>query len=352
MSRPIKVKKGTTLAQLHTRMLKVMSLLSADAFEFFTHDPEEPGPPWRLLPRSLTVDDAVARTNAAGRCLLFGRMNLTPGEDLCVDDLNNARLTHLHAVKQFLGYSLPLPGGKANAEIWVRIAAALVSADRATYGGKKRRGKGHDRFNAKVAQLKAELDGGLAGASVLERYVPAAQLKAFGREALASQVMAWLQRPSGHVNEDGSFELMSKGRALALMQANLPDFGAYACGTAAKVQDEVRWNEIKWIHVPPRPPKQELEMHGMRQAEYQLLVSGEGLELQTGSALGWGVRIPFRQGLGRCHLTGWGAPSSDTLALSLMETDNWGDLAPAGLVLRMPEGAPEATCALLFYFNR
>jgi len=344
----LRVPDAARLEDLKRRMAKALAMRSADGFEFFSSDPDEVRPAWRLLPRGMGVRDAVSKATVGARCLLFGRVNVTPKEDLEADDLARARLTFQHAVKQWLGYPMAPTGGHATSAC-VKIAAALVAADKIEYGKRKKGNRA--RFNKKVTQLKHDLDGGLVGEGVLERYVPSSVLKGHDRADLAKQLLEVLGRPAGNVNENARFELLGKSRALSLMQASLPDFAAYFFGPVTEVaMEETQWREVRWERAPSRMPQGALApLEARRGKEHDLLVGHEGVELRSSEAADWSLRVPLKIGMGRWHLTGWGAFGGETLALSLFDRAS-PEQPLVGIALRTPEGVADAVPTALTCF--
>jgi len=349
-SRSLKYKANMTLEDLKKRMLKVLSLQSGQGFAFFSCEMDEERAPWRLLPSTMDVQTAASKALVGGRCLLFGRVNIMPKEDLDVDDLNKARLTFLHAVKQWLSYPLAMTESTGKSAC-LKVAAALVAADKTTYA-KKKKGKGHERWNSRVTQFKAEFEAGLTGDGVLDRYVAHNFLKDADRAELAQQILALVKNPAGNVNEDGNFELLGKSRALMLMQENLPDFDAYTFGPMREVPPgEFKWSDVKWEFKVAKPPQGGFApLEARRDMDHHLLVSNAGIELQSVDAVGWSLRLPFRGGMGRWHLNGWGTYEGETLALSFMDRGS-GSYEPVGVLLRAPEGMAAAASALLTHFR-
>merc|ERR1712176_1466327 len=165
----LKVKAGSTMTDLYQRMLKALSIQnSTEGFEFFAGEWEDDCTPWRIIANNVTVAEVANHVSDVGQFLLFGRVNLRQWEGLAVDDLTCARLAYQHAMRQYLGYALPLTDHQKNTVV-PEVAAACVLVDKIYYK-KKKKGKGHDRFNAKVDSMKKDLEKALVGAGVLERY--------------------------------------------------------------------------------------------------------------------------------------------------------------------------------------
>lgn len=340
--RELKVKTTHTLLDLYSRMLKTTSLHADVGFELFAADPNG-GLPKRPLPPTMLITEAEAEVQAAGRVILFGRLNLGPGEELPVDDFPCARLTFIHATRQLLAYSIPLPEEQANTKFSF-IGAALVAADKATFK-KKRRGKGHDKFNAKVQSLKADLEGHLLGEGVVERYVPAAQLARRDRAEWARGIETLMETAGAAASsrfaalaaddEAGTFALVAQGKALTLMETLLADFQAYVWEPVRQVATEGAQFEGAASGVfanPGRRPQKVFQADPSNpDAEYLLLLTAHGLELRPKSGGSDGVKIAFQGlGLGGQYITGWRALDGDKLALGVDVFEASGSPAGAG----------------------
>jgi len=285
--------------------------------------------------------------------LMYGRMNLSPGEDLVTDDMTRLRFTYVHAVKQFLGYKVPTSDADAE-KIFPEIGAAIVAADAAVYK-KKKRGKGHDSFNAKVAQIKQELADGLLGKGVLERYYPAGALQLQARQDVAKSILDWTKKAGllRSATDDAPPELVLKSRAVALMHARLPSFEAYTWDCVKRIG--MAWADIHWHqrgHPPSQVPAVEMgEQVCKTDEEYVLLVSASGVELKKSTLPSWNFRIPFSRGRERRHLTGWQPLPDDIVALSILawqqEEAKGGRYVTQGLALHVPAGAAVAIGTLL-----
>jgi hypothetical protein len=347
----IKVNKDWTLAQFMQRMLKTMTLYSGEQFRFFATDLEEIRPPWRVLHPRTNALKAAGEVATAGRGLVFGRLNLSPDENLSVDDMSGARLVFHHGVKQFLCYSLPLSTEQAEAAV-IEVGSALVVVDQAVFR-KKRKGKGGERFNEKVKQLQADLDGNLAGQGVLERYVPAFWLKTCDRGETGKAIMA---KAASYSGADAT-EYILKSRAIQVMQAYFPNLDAYVFGSVKVVkQGEVNWAEVEWENKPPlsleppKKPEQELQNAPDAESEHNLLITKRGLELRPPVVGDDNVfLLPLMRGPDRRELNGWCILEGNIVALSLKAWNGTsGSYTQQAVGLRLPEeGSPEAVVALL-----
>eukprot|EP00928_Gymnodinium_smaydae_P028298 TRINITY_DN21606_c0_g1_i2.p1 TRINITY_DN21606_c0_g1~~TRINITY_DN21606_c0_g1_i2.p1 ORF type:complete len:1743 (+),score=366.46 TRINITY_DN21606_c0_g1_i2:64-5292(+) len=355
----LKFKSHWTFANLYNRMLKALSLKGEDEFEFFAAEFEDECSPWRLLGREMLVREAITQLDNMGQYILFAHMNLSPWQELSVDDIVCARLCYHHAMKMYLGYQLPISKEMMDNAI-PEVSAGLVQSDKVVYK-KKRKGKGHDRFNARVVQFKKEFQEGLTGPGVLERYVPACVLASKDRDAIAKAIMSCVERQGKSKIEgleDGS-ELVMKGRAISLMQARLPDFDAYVwdsvrCVPAKEVDiTQVDWSESAHplASTPMWLPKQALTLGtNFTENDLTLLISSRGLELRPPGASS-GYRMPFRRDKDRRTLTGWRPLPDNRLALAAFEcqkhSGRGGGYVAKAMAIGVPEGAAEVVAMLL-----
>eukprot|EP00929_Paragymnodinium_shiwhaense_P020158 TRINITY_DN13523_c0_g5_i1.p1 TRINITY_DN13523_c0_g5~~TRINITY_DN13523_c0_g5_i1.p1 ORF type:complete len:1755 (+),score=575.37 TRINITY_DN13523_c0_g5_i1:63-5327(+) len=352
----LKAKPDWTVTTLHQRMQKVLSLPSAAVFEFFAHDPEDFRPPWRMLDRSANALDTAAKVVEQTRQLVFARLNISCEEMLAFDDVAVVRCTYDHAVKQFLCYAAPTAEDTTAADSPItEIAAALVCADKATY---RKTRKGHDRFNKRVEQLKAEVDAGLTGDHVLERYVPPSWLRSRNaRGAVAKEVVDCMAERAKFADAS---ELILKGRALSLMQVKLQDFDAY-CFHDVKLVDKgsIQWSGVEWTaasssgaaaaggHAGSTSEDLEKPPTG---AVFELLVHRHCIELRPKEG-GATFAIPLQRGPERRSLTGFQALPDCRLALRLsvweeVASSIGGAYTSKGLALQLKEDGAEAAAGL------
>jgi len=289
-------------------------------------------------------------------------------EELRSDDLVDARLTYHHALRQYLGYALPF-SEELKTKVIPEISAACLLVDRMYYK-KKKKGKGHDRFNARVEKMTKDLERGLVGDGVLERYVPTKMLQMSNRSSLAKHIMKAFEKASAAKGYDEGVktEMLLKSRALGLMQTKLPNYSAYVWNGVTNVAKgrfvgvDLKWENLKWTE-PGEPlsqspgkkltPKESIQLPGGNDKEYMLLVDEQGLELRARTQAE-GFRIPYRRGgAERRHLAGWRTLPGGTLALCAVcwqdpPNGEKGSFVPQALALRIPEGAPEPVARLIY----
>eukprot|EP00929_Paragymnodinium_shiwhaense_P020156 TRINITY_DN13523_c0_g4_i1.p1 TRINITY_DN13523_c0_g4~~TRINITY_DN13523_c0_g4_i1.p1 ORF type:complete len:1763 (+),score=562.82 TRINITY_DN13523_c0_g4_i1:146-5434(+) len=341
-SRPFKYKKDLTLEELHQKMQKALRVRWEDNLEFFAMDPDDKKPPWRYLDRGLLIDDVLSKLSAAGHSLFFGRINVTADEELPVEDVPYAYLTYKHAVRQYRGYNMSLSPESISAV--PQIAAALIAVHRIQFANDKTmRGKDHRRA------LDKDLQGGLAGQGVLERYVPSTALEEESREELAQQVLK-AYRQLG--NEEGAFEFVVMSRALALMQKCLPMFDAYYFDNIMVLEGELDLSALEWDHAVLDAPEaifDELEMG----IDHQLMLCRDGVQLI--SPVGMDMWIPIMMEPQR-HLSGWTAHEKEgkhILVLSIMEAIvGDGEKVHMSIILETPADIARSVSDLLSYFDR
>jgi len=341
--RNVKVKKGLTLDWLRCHMLDILGIENGNAFELFEADPADSRSPWHLLARSKNVVATMLEAQESKHCICFGRINVLTSEALEVDDVANARLTYEHAVKQFMSCQrLPL-AAEDEKPLYVKVATALVSCDRATYE-KKQKG-GPDSFNARVDQMQAEFEAGLNGDGVLERYLPKPWFQLFDRAVLADAVHEGLTELGAFSENIKGFELMWKSRALSLMQSSCPLLETYTFGSVSFVaKSEIANEQLEWVGQTCEPPQQVLEMDASE--KFLLSISHKHIEVIPDADGGETISIPIQLGLESRYLNCWAVIPGDRIAFSFFDFS-----LPVGLILKVPEGVAEAVGVFLARFQ-
>jgi len=394
-----------TLGQLRERMLKVYCLHDGYAFDFFADSGDGAPLSW-LMAREMEAKTAVDQTSA-GDTLVFGRLNIGKTEDLPIDDIPTARLTFLHARQQFLRQDAPESNCSVADVNVAEVGGALLAADKAEYAVWKRKGYSQEPFKAKAEALKKDIEEGLLGEGVLERFVPAARLRLAeggedgvrGRRAWAQLLLEALARSEREVargrrrwsaisggavpgrsrdrgeggrcddedEDDGSMALVAQSRAVVLMQTWIPDFESYIWRPVAQVTDcaEVgNWWEVADLTARTSRTPTEFRPVGifhlkqaLPDAEFSLYLNSAGLELRPLCGNGECVPLFFRRGPWKQNLVGWRAfPGSwedvaagDWLALGVSTFGVVGGpgYASKHAMLRVPFGSSEAITALL-----